>query len=85
MPNTWYPYVGCVVMTRIITAVYAILQATRRFEKAAHDFMLLSLELLKQMRPYGQWGYYAFPYCFNYTPKNMKPSCPAEVKHENNE
>jgi len=59
-------------------------EAKRRFETAAIDFMLLTLELVKQMRPYGQWGYYAFPYCFNFTPNNMKPNCSVEVQHENN-
>ncbi|PNF39592.1 Hyaluronidase [Cryptotermes secundus] len=60
-------------------------EASRRFENAARDFLLSSLELVKQMRPSGQWGYYIFPYCFNYTPKNMKPSCEAQVQHENDE
>ncbi|XP_069675907.1 hyaluronidase-like isoform X2 [Periplaneta americana] len=59
--------------------------ASRRFEKAAREFLLSTLELLKQMRPNGQWGYYTFPYCFNYTPKNMQPACPKEVQHENDE
>ncbi|KAJ9592470.1 hypothetical protein L9F63_015886, partial [Diploptera punctata] len=60
-------------------------RATKHFEAAARSFMLSSLELVKQMRPNGQWGYYTFPYCFNYTPKNMRPSCPQQVQHENSE
>jgi hyaluronoglucosaminidase len=84
MAVDWYPHGSCVVL--LITAMQCpLLQATRRFEKAAHDFMLSTLELLKQMRPSGLWGYYTFPYCFNYTPKNMQPSCPVQVQHENNE
>ncbi|PSN45106.1 hypothetical protein C0J52_05085 [Blattella germanica] len=57
--------------------------ATKRFETAAQSFMLSTLEMVKQMRPHGQWGYYTFPYCFNFTPKNMRPNCPEEVQHEN--
>jgi hyaluronoglucosaminidase len=85
MANDWYPHGGCVVLLKIAATQCILLQATRHFEKAARDFMLLTLELLKQMRPSGQWGYYTFPYCFNYTPKNMQPSCPVQVQHENNE
>ena len=62
-----------------------VLQAARQFEPAAHNFLLSSLELARQLRPNGLWGYYMFPYCYNFAPNNMRPSCPAEVKKENDE
>jgi len=74
-----------VLTLRITAAQCSLFQAKHRFQKAARDFLLSTLKLLKQMRPSGQWGYYTFPYCFNYTPKNMQPNCPVQVQHENNE
>nr|CAD7432833.1 unnamed protein product [Timema monikensis] len=44
-----------------------------------------TLELVRQMRPQGKWGYYAYPFCYNYTPKNMAPTCPVQVMKENNQ
>jgi len=43
-----------------------------------------TLQLAKELRPRAKWGYYAFPYCYNYTPKNKGFDCPSEVKTENN-
>ncbi|XP_066995025.2 hyaluronidase B [Anabrus simplex] len=54
--------------------------AASRFESAAHEFMKDSLELIRQMRPHGQWGYYAFPYCFN----TVLDYCKKDVQAENN-
>ncbi|KAF6213104.1 hypothetical protein GE061_010819 [Apolygus lucorum] len=58
-------------------------QAKNRFEKAAVAFMDSSLNLARKLRPKGRWGFYAFPYCFNFTPKNNYMKCSAETKDDN--
>ncbi|CAG9833995.1 unnamed protein product [Diabrotica balteata] len=58
-------------------------EATRRFEKAAKIFMARTLILAQKVRPKATWGYYAYPYCFNMSPNNMKSLCPSEVRVEN--
>ncbi|KAJ4431247.1 hypothetical protein ANN_19844 [Periplaneta americana] len=60
-------------------------EAKRRFEKAARKFLYSSLKSVKEMRPNSQWGYYMYPYCFNYSPDNMTPYCPRQVQIENDE
>ncbi|XP_063219766.1 hyaluronidase-like [Bacillus rossius redtenbacheri] len=60
-------------------------QAKHRFEVAARKFLEETLELVRQIRPQGKWGYYAFPFCYNYTPKNMASTCPTQVMAENDE
>ncbi|KAF4525057.1 hypothetical protein B566_EDAN001971 [Ephemera danica] len=60
-------------------------EAQRRFEQFGRLFMERTLQVVRDMRPQASWGYYAFPYCFNYTPKNQGFDCPAEVKQENND
>ncbi|CAB3380630.1 Hypothetical predicted protein [Cloeon dipterum] len=60
-------------------------EAEKRFEQYGRLFMESTLKLAKDLRPRARWGYYAFPYCYNYTPKNKGFDCPAEVKTENNE
>nr|CAD7603403.1 unnamed protein product [Timema genevievae] len=60
-------------------------EAKSRFESASRRFMEQTLELVRQMRPQGKWGYYAYPFCYNYTPKNMAPTCPVQVMKENNQ
>jgi hyaluronoglucosaminidase len=59
-------------------------QAERRFEQYGRLFMENTLQLVKELRPRAKWGYYAFPYCYNYTPKNKGFDCPSDVKNENN-
>lgn len=59
-------------------------EATRRFEQAAKDFMYNSLILLRKLRPNAKWGYYGFPLCFNYTPRNLKATCTPSVRDNNN-
>lgn len=58
-------------------------EATRRFEFYARQFMEETLFLAKYLRPNATWGYYAYPYCFNMSPNNMKRDCPKEVLQEN--
>lgn len=58
-------------------------EAARRFELYGRRFMEETLILSKKLRPYGTWGYYAYPYCFNMNPNNMKEDCPGDVKKEN--
>lgn len=58
-------------------------EAAKRFEAAAKVFMEETLALGKEMRPNATWGYYAYPYCFNMSPKNMRQACPPEVQKEN--
>ncbi|KAJ8982193.1 hypothetical protein NQ317_013495 [Molorchus minor] len=59
-------------------------EATKRFEFYARKFMEETLSLAKYLRPNATWGYYAYPYCFNMSPSNMKRDCPKEVTVENN-
>ncbi|KAI5712594.1 hypothetical protein M8J75_009692 [Diaphorina citri] len=58
-------------------------EASVRFEQAAKDFMFSSLVLLRKLRPKAKWGYYGFPLCFNYTPRNQKPQCTPSVRDNN--
>ncbi|XP_057663715.1 hyaluronidase B-like isoform X3 [Diorhabda carinulata] len=60
-----------------------IKEATQRFEDAAKIFMAQTLLIAKRSRPKATWGYYAYPYCFNMSPNNMKQTCPPEVVAEN--
>ncbi|XP_065215815.1 hyaluronidase A-like [Planococcus citri] len=59
-------------------------EASRRFEKAAWQFMRRTLKMARKMRPKALWGYYGFPLCFNFTPKNNRAKCSDSVM-ENNE
>lgn len=44
-----------------------------------------TLKIAKEIRPLAQWGYYAYPYCFNMNGNNNNsPSCPVNVVDENN-
>ncbi|EEB14204.1 Hyalurononglucosaminidase, putative [Pediculus humanus corporis] len=58
--------------------------AKEEFEKHAKKFMLETLEDVKKLRPGGKWGYYGFPYCYNYRVNNT-PECPEIAVRENNE
>ncbi|XP_072136943.1 hyaluronidase-1-like [Mobula birostris] len=52
-------------------------QAQIEYEHAAMDFMVQTLRLSKVLRPWGLWGYYGFPCCYNdkFT-KNYTGKCP---------
>lgn len=58
-------------------------EATQRFEDAAKKFMAQTLLIARRSRPKATWGYYAYPYCFNMSPNNMRQECPPEVIAEN--
>lgn len=49
-------------------------------------FMETTLNLCKTLRPKAQWGYYGFPYCYNYrTTSGMVPWCHKDTQKENNQ
>ncbi|XP_022190087.1 hyaluronidase B isoform X2 [Nilaparvata lugens] len=60
-------------------------EATTQFEKAAKSFLLTTLQVSKQLRPLAKWGYYGYPFCFNYKlTGNNKLSCTEDVIEDNN-
>lgn len=42
-----------------LLSIYSILLIFRKF-------LLATLQLAKELRPYGKWGYYGYPYVDNY-------------------
>ena len=58
-------------------------KAEYHWEEAAEQFMRSTLELAKKLRPYARWGYYAYPYCYNFTKRSPGPGCPAETQTDN--
>ncbi|KAK6634016.1 hypothetical protein RUM44_004623 [Polyplax serrata] len=58
--------------------------AKTHFEESAREFMQKTLELALLLRPNATWGYYGFPYCYNFRSKDI-PHCPDIVLKENNE
>lgn len=58
-------------------------EAETRFEKAARAFMQKTLELARSLRPLARWGYYAYPYCFNWSPNQQSAQCVPRVVEEN--
>ncbi|XP_025412486.1 hyaluronidase-like isoform X2 [Sipha flava] len=58
-------------------------EASRKFEKAATQFLKRTLHIAKSLRPYAYWGYYGYPFCFNYTPKNDQAKCSPNVIKNN--
>lgn len=58
-------------------------ESSTRFEKSGWQFFRTTLRLAKQLRPNAKWGYYGFPLCFNYTPRNNYPTCSASVRGNN--
>ncbi|KAK6645350.1 hypothetical protein RUM43_001626 [Polyplax serrata] len=64
--------------TPILTA------ASKEFGKAAKSFMLHTIMKFKEKRPNAKWGYYGFPYCFNYRVK-MTPECPDNAVKQNDD
>lgn len=59
-------------------------EASKNFENAARNFMIISIETARSMRPNAKWGYYGLPYCFNGRDNNIE-DCPREVQRENDE
>lgn len=60
-----------------------LFQASRRFEKAAWQFFRRTLKTARKLRPKALWGYYGFPLCFNYTPRNNQARCSDSVMEDN--
>ncbi|XP_051873847.1 hyaluronidase-1-like [Pristis pectinata] len=60
-------------------------QAQIEYEQAARDFMGQTLKVSKGLRPWGLWGYYGFPCCYNdvFT-KNYTGECP-DIEMKRNE
>lgn len=58
-------------------------EAKRRFEKYGQLFMEETLKAAKRMRPAANWGYYAYPYCYNLTPNQPSAQCEATTMQEN--
>ncbi|XP_005987079.1 hyaluronidase-2 [Latimeria chalumnae] len=63
-------------------------QAQYDFENSAKDFMLRTLQEVKNLRPMQLWGYYLFPDCYNHDYKtnlqNYTGSCP-DVEQSRND
>ncbi|XP_051168365.1 hyaluronidase B-like [Leptopilina boulardi] len=57
--------------------------AERNFETYGRKFMDETLKLAKKLRPFAKWGYYAYPYCYNFGPKNPYSTCAQMVNEEN--
>ncbi|XP_063984608.1 hyaluronidase-like [Diachasmimorpha longicaudata] len=57
--------------------------AIRRFEAAGRMYMQETIKLAKSLRPRASWGYYAYPYCFNLTPRQMNWRCDEKLKDDN--
>ncbi|XP_011301680.1 hyaluronidase-like [Fopius arisanus] len=57
--------------------------AIRRFEEAGRIFMEETIKTAKLLRPRASWGYYAYPYCFNLTPRQRNWKCDENVKKDN--
>ncbi|EEB14203.1 Hyalurononglucosaminidase precursor, putative [Pediculus humanus corporis] len=57
-------------------------KAKIHFEEASKEFMEKTLELAKILRPKAIWGYYGFPYCYNYRTTD-EPECPELARREN--
>ncbi|OCT85667.1 hyaluronidase-1 [Xenopus laevis] len=61
--------------------------AKAEFETAARKIMQSTLELGRELRPNGLWGFYGFPGCYNYGYKNFGQNytgkCPIDEIHRN--
>ncbi|KAJ8686578.1 hypothetical protein QAD02_022372 [Eretmocerus hayati] len=60
-------------------------EASDRFEHFGQIFMERSIELAQNLRPYATWAYYAYPYCFNWTPNQNTPQCSSKAINENDQ
>ncbi|KAF6203451.1 hypothetical protein GE061_001782 [Apolygus lucorum] len=58
-------------------------EATNRYEMMAKAFLLSTLKLAKRLRPDASWGYYGYPFCFNFTPNNYRETCSTQVQQDN--
>lgn len=58
-------------------------EATRLFEKYAKYFMEETLNLAREYRLKGDWGYYGYPYCYNLSPGNPSKDCDPTAMSEN--
>uniref|UniRef100_A0A146KZS6 Hyaluronidase n=3 Tax=Lygus hesperus TaxID=30085 RepID=A0A146KZS6_LYGHE len=58
-------------------------EATNRYEMMAKAFLLSTLKKAKRLRPAASWGYYGYPFCFNYTPNNYRETCSTQVQEDN--
>ncbi|KAJ6656205.1 hypothetical protein lerEdw1_004036 [Lerista edwardsae] len=63
------------------TARQILAAATQEFESAGKKFMDSTLYYIKLIRPYGFWGFYLFPDCYNHNyraqPTTYTGECPA--------
>lgn len=53
------------------------------FERAAKNFMLQTLQTARKLRPNAKWGYYAYPYCYNWSSGQQSDDCSQQTKDEN--
>uniref|UniRef100_A0ABD2VTL3 Hyaluronidase n=1 Tax=Trichogramma kaykai TaxID=54128 RepID=A0ABD2VTL3_9HYME len=60
-------------------------EAEARFERAGKLFMQKTLDAARRLRPKAVWGYYAYPYCFNWTPSQQSAQCVPKVIEENDQ
>lgn len=58
-------------------------EAIQRFEKYARIFLEETLKTAKKLRPYGKWGYYGYPLCFNMSPSQLTKECGTKTVIEN--
>lgn len=58
-------------------------EAVKNFETHARIFMEETLRLAKKLRPFAKWGYYAYPYCYNFTPNQPYSNCDPMIHEEN--
>ncbi|XP_054985071.1 hyaluronidase PH-20-like [Sorex araneus] len=69
------------------TEADAEIVAKKKFEYAAKNYMLKTLQLAQRLRPKNYWGYHNFPDCYNYYYRDdpYSGSCPEIEKKRNNE
>uniref|UniRef100_H2ZNE4 Hyaluronidase n=1 Tax=Ciona savignyi TaxID=51511 RepID=H2ZNE4_CIOSA len=60
-------------------------QAKSEFEKAAKNYMLGTLNLVRLLRPKAKWGYYLFPDCYNYDKTGKDLTCHSSTISDNND
>ncbi|XP_006174157.2 hyaluronidase-1 isoform X5 [Camelus ferus] len=61
--------------------------AQDQFQGAAQAWMAGTLKLGQALRPYGLWGYYGFPDCYNYDflNPNYTGQCPPSIRAQNDQ
>lgn len=62
-------------------------EAQDEFQKAAREWMDVTLQLGQALRPRGLWGYYGFPNCYNYdfSSPNYTGQCPPNIRAQNDQ